>query len=360
MRQMNFSRFRKLPVVDCHVHPWPPWRADNKLNELALKTKSLELTETINRGQLNQMHIYGNPDHSALYLKATNPDLFYVGGYAPWSFEATTWNETDWPGYVASLMELGYDGIGEMGAKPVTRDKHTPLDSPVYEGFWKACEAKGLPIVCHVGDPEEFWNEDQTPTWAKARGWGYYRGDYPALKELYAEVENVLNRHPRVKVVFPHFLFLSPHIERLDDFFTRHPNAHVDLTPGIELVYNISRRRDDWRRFFTRHADRILLGTDIGMSKTVEEHLARIWILRYFLETGEEFHTPDCADELLTRYEEPFIGLDLPKATLEKICSGNFLRLWGAKPIEVDVKATAVAAEKQRHVGVAKSLRSIS
>ncbi len=129
---MNFSRFRKLPVVDCHVHPWPPWRANNKLNELALKTKSLELTETINRGQLNQMHIYGNPDHSALYLKATNPDLFYVGGYAPWSFEATNWNETDWPGYVASLMELGYDGIGEMGAKPVTRDKHTPLDSPVY------------------------------------------------------------------------------------------------------------------------------------------------------------------------------------------------------------------------------------
>jgi predicted TIM-barrel fold metal-dependent hydrolase len=354
---LDFSRFGETQVVDCHVHPWPPWKTDSKLDQAALKAKSMELTETITRGRLSQMHVYGNPDYSALYLKAANLGLFYAGGYALWSFEVKGWRGTDWPRYVESLVGLGYDGIGEMGAKPVTRDKHTPLDSPTYEGFWGACEDAGLPVVCHVGDPEEFWSEEQTPPWAKARSWGYYRGDYPALEELYGEVENFLSRHPRVRVVFPHFLFLSPHMERLDDFFTRHPNAHVDLTPGIELVYSISRHRDNWRRFFTRYADRILLGTDIGMSKTVEEHLARVWILRMFLETGEEFYTPNSADELLTRYKEPFIGLDLPKSTLERICEGNFHRLWGAKPREVDVKAAAVAAEKQGHVGVAKALK---
>lgn len=302
-----------MPVVDCHVHPWPPWRANNKLDEAALKAKSLELGETISRGQLSQMHVYGNPDHSSLYIKAANPGLFYAGGYASWSLEAKSWKRTDWPSYIESLIKLGYDGIGEMGAKPVTRDKHTPLDSPVYEGFWDACEDAKFPVVCHVGDPEEFWSEEQTPVWAKSRGWGYYRGNYPALEELYAEVEHFLTRHPRVKVVFPHFLFLSPYMERLGEFFTRHRNAYVDLTPGIELVYSISRKRDDWQRFFLRNADRVLLGTDIGMSKTVEEHLARIWILRNFLETSKEFYTPDSADELLTRYEEPFIGLDLPR-----------------------------------------------
>ncbi|MCX6649170.1 MAG: amidohydrolase family protein [Candidatus Bathyarchaeota archaeon] len=356
---MEFSGFTGVPVVDCHVHPWPPWRTDNRLDEAALKAKSLELVETISRGRLSQMHVYGNPDHSALYLKAANPGLFYAGGYAPWSFEAKSWGGTDWPRYVESLVGLGYDGIGEMGAKPVTRDRHTPLDSPLYEGFWSACEDEGLPVVCHVGDPEEFWSEKQTPAWAKARGWGYYMGDYPALEELYAEVENFLGRHPGVEVVFPHFLFLSPHMERLEDFFTRHPGAYVDLTPGIELVYSISRRRDEWRRFFTRHADRILLGTDIGMSKTVEEHLARVWILRNFLETGDEFYTPASADELLTRYKEPFIGLDLPRVALEKICAGNFRRLWGAKPREVDVKAAASAAEKQGHAGVTEALKRV-
>lgn len=106
---------------------------------------------------------------------------------------------------------------------------------------------------------------------------------------------------------------------RLGDLLARHPGAHVDLAPGVELIHNVSRRPDEWRRFFTRHADRILLGTDIGMSKTVEEHLARVWLLRSFLESEGEFRTPDAADELMTRYEEPYMGLHLPKGTLEKI-----------------------------------------
>jgi predicted TIM-barrel fold metal-dependent hydrolase len=356
---MDFSRFTGVTVIDCHVHPWPPWRADTKLDEVALKAKSQELTETINRGRLSLMNVYGNPDHSALYLKAANPGLFYAGGYAPWSFEGSRWRGVDWGGYVGSLIELGYDGIGEMGAKPVERSEHTPLDSPSYGGFWAACEEEGLPVVCHVGDPEGFWREDQTPGWAKARGWGYYRGDYPTLEELYAEVESILNRHPQLKIVFPHLLFLSLHMERLGDLFTRHPNAHVDLTPGVELVYNISRRRDEWRRFFTRRADRILLGTDIGMSKTVEEHLARVWMLRSFLETSEEFHTHGASDELLTHYEEPFIGLDLPGTALEKVYSGNFRRLWGAKPRAVNAEAVAKAAERRGQEGVAQASRRI-
>ena len=181
----------------------------------ALGAKSRELGETMKLGRLSGMHIYGNPDHSALYLKAANPGRFYAGGYAPWSFEAGSWKGVDWGGYVESLIGLGYDGIGEMGAKPVTRDKHTPLDSPAYEGLWEACEDNRFPVVCHVGDPEEFWSEERTPGWAKARGWGYFRGDYPTQGELYAEVENVLTRHPGVQVVFPHMLFLSPHIETL-------------------------------------------------------------------------------------------------------------------------------------------------
>jgi predicted TIM-barrel fold metal-dependent hydrolase len=356
---MEFSRFTGAPVIDCHVHPWPPWKSDTKLGEAALKEKSVELEKVIERGRLDGMHVYGNPDHSALYLKAANPGHFYAGGYAPWSFEANNWRSMDWDSYIESLIALGYDGVGEMGAKPVTRDRHTPLDSPAYEGFWAACEYRDFPVVCHVGDPEEFWSEQLTPDWAKARGWGYYRGDYPLLEELYAEVENILNRHPRVDVVFPHMLFLGPHMERLDELLKHYRGMHVDLAPGIEFLYSISRRRDDWQRFFTRHADRILLGTDIGMSKTIDEHLARIYMLRRFLETGDEFHTPDIADELLTRYNLPFIGLDLPSTALEKIYSGNMRRLWGNKQRDVDFGTAASSAEKEGHVGVAKALRKM-
>ena len=41
------------------------------------------------------------------------------------------------------------------------------------------------------------------------------------------------------------------------------------------------------------------------------------------------------ADELLTRYTQPYIGLNLPQGSLEKIYSENFKRLWGEKPRKV-------------------------
>jgi hypothetical protein len=145
-------------------------------------------------------------------------------------------------------------------------------------------------------------------------------------------------------------------MERLEEFLHRHRNALVDLTPGIELLYNISRRREDWRRFFIEHDDRILLGTDIGMSTKKSQHLARVWLLRKFIETGEEYYTPEEADDALTRYEEPFIGLSLPRSSVEKIYSGNFMRLWGNKPQPVNVHAAIAASEKQGDASVANAL----
>ncbi len=267
--------------------------------------------------------------------------------------------KVDWPSYIRLLKDLGYDGVGEMGSKPVTRQKHTPLDSSYYEGFWDSCESEEFPVLCHVGDVEDFWHPETTPEWAKVRGWGYWRDDYPTMKELWIEIENVLYRHPRLKIVLCHFLFMSPHMERLDEFLNYHRNAHIDLTPGIELIYNISRRRDEWRRFFIEHDDRILFGTDIGMSTNKQQHLARIWLLRRFLETGEEYYTPDEADDTLTRYKKPFIGLDLPRSYCEKIYSGNFRRLWGKKPQTVNINLAIAESEKQGEGPVADEFRNL-
>ena len=121
---------------------------------------------------------------------------------------------------------------------------------------------------------------------------------------------------------------MSPDIEQADQFLNDYPNACLDLSLGVELMYNISRNRDEYHDFFKKHDDRILFGTDIGMSTTLQEHLARIWLIRNFLETSEQFHTVPEADELLTRYNLPYIGLDLPRSSLEKIYSANYRRLW--------------------------------
>jgi predicted TIM-barrel fold metal-dependent hydrolase len=256
-------------------------------------------------------------------------------------------------------MELGYDGIGEMGSKPAIRDVHVPLDSPYYRGFWEACEEHRFPVLCHIGDVEDFWHEETTPGWAKERGWGYYRGDYPSLEELYAEIESVLDRHPELPIALCHFLFLSPRLERAEELLETYPNACLDLSLGVELMYNISRRRDDYREFFTRHDTRILFGTDIGMSTTLPQHTARITMIRRFLETGDEFHTPDAADDLLTRYELPYVGLDLPRSSLERIYADNFRRLWGDKPRKVDVDLALATCMREGGTLMAEAFKGL-
>jgi len=131
------------------------------------------------------------------------------------------------------------------------------------------------------------------------------------------------------------------------------------LTPGIELIYNISRKRDDWRGFFIKYQDRLLFGTDTGTWETVEESVVKIWLVRNFLESDEEFFTPSEADMLLTRYKEPFVGLTLPKSVLRKIYAGNFRRLWGETPRIVPLDVTIKILEENGEIVIAQALRSI-
>ena len=325
---LDFTKFKPIQVIDCHVHLW---MLRNNTNPTLIKQQGDALIETIETTGIQNMYIFSRGDQSPLTLKQTHPDKFYAGGYAPWSRDTGKF-QVDWDTYIESLINQGYDGIGEMGSKTAPRNLHTPLDSTYYKDFWTACENQNFPVLCHIGDVEDFWYEDRTPQWAKDRNWGYYNGDYPSLSELYTEIENVLADHPDLKIALCHFLFMSPDIERATQFLTDYPNANLDLSLGVELMYNISRNRDQYRELFKKHDNRILFGTDIGMSQTLPEHQARIWLIRNWLETDEQFHTVPEADELLTRYKKPYIGLDLPRNSLEKIYHLNFKRLWGAKP----------------------------
>jgi len=322
---LDFFKFKKHTVIDCHVHLW---MLRNTVTPILIQQQETALHETIKESGIQAMYTFSRGDQTPLTLKQHNPDRFYAGAYAPWSGDTHRFKITDWDKYITDLKKQGYDGIGEMGSKTVPRNRHTPLDGPYYAGFWDACETHEFPVLCHIGDVEDFWHEETTPQWAKDRNWGYYNGDYPTLQELYKETENVLATHPDLKITFCHFLFMSPDIQQADQFLSDYPNANLDLSLGVELMYNISRNHEAYREFFIKHDDRILFGTDIGMSTTQPEHLARIWLIRNFLETDEQFHTVPEADELLTHYEQPYHGLNLPSSSLEKIYATNFKRLW--------------------------------
>lgn len=241
---------------------------------------------------------------------------------------------------VGPLVRIGADGFKLIEGKPSSRRTlKTPLDDPYYEEFYQAVEDRGLPVLWHVADPEEFWEPGLIPSWAKERGWGYGPGDVPK-ETLYTETANVLGRHPELKVIFAHFYFLSADLERAANFLEEHPAVGFDLAPGIEMFYNLSKDVEAARGFFVRFADRIFYGTDIFPRLSDKEAKERSGIVRRFLETEDVFRVSEAADFLLGPPEDGEMhGIALPDDVLDKIYHANFERLAGGRPADLDVSA---------------------
>jgi predicted TIM-barrel fold metal-dependent hydrolase len=280
----------------------------------------------------------------ALWMKARYPETFYVfaglnHAQALSEGAVTTLSLVE---QVEAFAAMGCDGIKMIEGKPTSRRRmNIPVTAPYYADYWARVEALGLPIVWHVNDPEEFWVPDRLPAWARERNWGYGPEDVQK-EELYAEVNEVLARHPDLKITFAHFYFLSADLARAGRLLDAHPTVNLDLTPGIEMLYNISRDPEAGRDFFLRYADRIIFGTDIASSQTVEEARLRAGIVIRWLESDDTFTVPKGADFLLGRPEDGTIrGLALPDDVLAKIYHDNVVRLVGERPRALDVDQAA-------------------
>jgi predicted TIM-barrel fold metal-dependent hydrolase len=258
--------------------------------------------------------------------------------------------------YVDVLLVLGADGIKMIEGKAEMR-KRLPIpdfDAPVYEPYWQRMAETQTPLIFHVNDPEEFWDAEKVPDWAREMGWFYGDGTYIDNEDQYHQVLNVLTRHPDLNVTFAHFFFLSAQLERLAEYFDRFPNMHVDLVPGIEMYFNFSKDPEKAREFFIKYQDRIVFGTDIGARALLrdrdagieeEESLARIEVIRAFLETDGPYQLTH-QGFLFGGKEAVFQGIHLPDDVLDKIYWRNFESFAGVSP--KPLQADAILEECQR------------
>ncbi len=330
--------------IDSHVHLW-------SLDQIAgldalrkhIGARAMNIACIFDRDRVNY-----NPE--AFVAKAEHSESFYVFGsmdhssyFMPGRISAPPLTEQ-----VDRLIAIGADGVKMLENKPTHRKLvDIPVDGPYFEDYFTYLEETGFPIVWHVCDPEEFWDPELTPAWAKKRGWGY-DDTFRPKEQLYAEVENVLNRHPKLQITFSHFYFLSADLPRASAFLDRHPGVSFDLAPGIEYLYNMSKDLEATRGFFIKHADRIIFGTDISGHNTPEQAWHRTEIIRRWLETEDEYRVPVGADFLLGPPEDGIIhGIKLPDDVLGKIYVTNFERFAGSVPKSLDRQ---LAAEECRRI----------
>jgi len=79
------------------------------------------------------------------------------------------------------------------------------LDDPGMEEVYSYCEQNQVPVIFHVNA-------------------GYYEEEF----------ERVLNAHPSLKVLCPHFCLSSIASDRFERLMARHPNLYTDLSFGME------------------------------------------------------------------------------------------------------------------------------
>jgi predicted TIM-barrel fold metal-dependent hydrolase len=320
-------------ILDGHVH----------MGSVGEETALLRIREATGIDRMVLVSIQdpegGSGLPQSLYMKARHPERFYV--FAGLNHAARlSEGRVSTPALadqVDEFVAIGCDGIKMIEGKPTSRKRlDIPVTDAYYADYWARAEELRLPIVWHVGDPEEFWDPAETPAWAKERNWGYGPRDVPK-EALYAEVDQVLARYPGLRIIFAHFFFLSADLDRARQFLEDHPNVCFDLAPGIEMLHNISRDPAAGSAFFTEYSDRIVFGTDLSSGMTQEQGQIRAGIVSRWLESDDTFRVPDQADFLLGRPEDGEIrGMALPPATLASICCGNLVGLVGPRPASLD------------------------
>ena len=320
-------------IVDCHIH----------YAHCGLMPELIALCDDVGIDRFNivctphEQRLSLVPD--ALHLKSHYPERVFVFGGLDISiwFTAGERGGEMFAQYVDTLVDLGCDGIKMIEGKPQLRKDLPilPFDSEVLEPYWQKVEQTQFPVLFHLNDPQEFWIEDEVPAWAVDRGWFYGDGSFLHFETQYAEVLSVLSRHPELKIIFAHFLFLSGDLSRLAGYLDRYPNVCVDLTPGIEMYLNFSKNPEESRAFFERYQDRILFGTDIGSKALLEssaegisfeESRQRIHLIRRFLEFHDAFQLGGDSGFLFGDSEVTLLPLGLPSGVLEKIYHLNFER----------------------------------
>ncbi len=330
---------KQIPIIDGHIH-FAHYNLAQPLmailDDAAIERFNLVCTPHPQRISLT-------PD--ALYLKAQYPERAYVFGCldpSPLLVMPEQAGEI-FAEYACDLIKMGCDGIKMLEGKPDMR-KLLPIpdfDSAIFAPYWERMEAEGIPLVFHVNDPEEFWDAQAAPEWARSMGWFYGDGTFINNEDQYRQVQAVMRRHPKLKVIFAHFFFFSAQLPRLAAWLDEYPNMLVDLTPGIEMFYNFQRNLQATRDFFIKYQDRIVYGTDIGAKALLTSAAAgiekgesnlRMQTVRKFLENDGEFSLNIKAGFLFGDPDQVLSGIALPDEILQKIYHKNFERLTARMP----------------------------
>ncbi len=95
--------------------------------------------------------------------------------------------------------------------------------------------------------------------------WSFYGPQWPDRLSLLGELERVFAKHPKTTFISVHFGNNAEDLDYVDRILDTYPNVYIDTAARLGEIGR--HPPDKVRNFFIKHADRVLFGTDIGLSE---------------------------------------------------------------------------------------------
>jgi len=221
---------------------------------------------------------------------------------------------------LARCYKVGARGVGEVVDKGsglsrgalLPRDKRLHPDDPRLDLFWEKCAELKIPVSLHMADHPSAWrppdsHQERTPNYQQ---YNQYGRDVPAYEEMLALRDRTLERHPRTRFILCHLGNQGNDLASAAKLLDKFPGVYMDISAR---AYEVGRQPRFAAKFLTKYKDRVLWGTDQGLSLEMYHAWWRLF------ETADEYMRGDAGWRLY--------GLNLPDSVLEPLYRGNAKRL---------------------------------
>ena len=310
----------KFPIIDMHSHPYAKTAAEidqwvGNMDEVGI-AKTIILTMSTGAAFDEIQRKYAkHPDRFEMWCG------FDFAGYDKPGFGPSAVKELE------RCKQAGARGVGEIHDKGQglrSGKSNAPSmhpDDPRMDALWDKCGELGMPVSLHVADPIWMYQKMDRYNDGLMNAYEWRLDNQPNIVGLPGMVdilERTAARHRNTTFIACHFANLSYDLTRLGEVLERHPNLYADISARYAETAPIPRFA---AKFYEKHADRLVYGTDMGFDKAMYRVTFRI------LESlDEHFYETDQFS-----YHWSLNGFGLSDEILKQVYHDNAERLLAAR-----------------------------
>ena len=265
-------------------------------------------------------------------FKEKAPHRFYHMGGVDWA----KWEEKgdDFGKWAAKHLEeqvkMGASGIKiwkNLGLH--VRDQNKKLikvDDPRLDPIFEAAASLGVPVYMHISDPVAFFDplDRFNERWEELNmrpDRSFVGPQFPSFEEVIEQFANRIRRHKKTVFVGCHVAGYAENLAWVSALLDECPHFNIDISGRIG---ELGRQPYTTRKFFLKHSNRIIFGTDRLPNLEWYRIYAR------FLETDDEYF--NYFPVFPPKQGRWFIyGIYLPDDVLKKIYSENILNIFSSR-----------------------------